>query len=245
MQCPIGHMMNFVNDSYGYPNGYYCCSQCSNNFPCSMGRYACPQCGYIRCQNCKPIQTATVSMPGFQMNVSMPGAPIYPSPSPSPYGGSKVCSYGHPLQYTTSDFGCSFGCFKCSKCQANAIACTLGRWVCNICNASICNKCVGVPDAPPMPSPNPYPYNYPNPMPAPNPYPAPMPNPSPMPYPSPQPSGTLYCKKGHLMTHSTSAAGSWDGMFTCAFCLQKKACSFGRLSCTHCGYDVCYNCKPY
>eukprot|EP00831_Metopus_contortus_P061583 TRINITY_DN5346_c0_g1_i1.p1 TRINITY_DN5346_c0_g1~~TRINITY_DN5346_c0_g1_i1.p1 ORF type:complete len:261 (+),score=-14.32 TRINITY_DN5346_c0_g1_i1:531-1313(+) len=201
-----------------------CCDYCHNNFPCSMGRYNCNYCKFDVCQNC------------YNMMVKPPMPPM----PPMPFGGGKMCQMGHPLQFTYSTANSNFGCFKCSSCNEPSVACSLGRWACFNCNYNVCTKCMPAGGMPaPMPSPMPAPM----PAPMPGPY-GPPPGPYPSPYPSPY-GATSTCKMGHPLTHTTNAAGYWDGMYQCAMCMAKYGCSTGRFSCVSCHYDLCKNCKPY
>ena len=161
----------------------------------------------------------------------------------------QACNFGHPLQYTTSDAGCSFSCYRCSRCGESSIACSQGRWACFPCNFSLCTKCANmgmpVPGPMPYPSPAPMPYPVPGPMPYPGPSPMPYPMPGPIPRPMPAPYGST-CPCGHQLMNTNSMAGPYaNGMYRCNRCGTIGYCSMYRFHCPTCPYDLCKTCKPY
>lgn len=168
--------------------------------------------------------------------------------APRPYGGSVFCPMGHNMQFTTSTDGCPFSYFTCDRCHENVQPCANGRWYCFSCKTSYCPRCNpsgmgGMPPPPPMP------YSAPMPMPSPYPSPYPVPGSYPQQYPAPNPyapaPSQATCKQGHPLYMSTSAAGYYDGTYTCGVCMQRYSCSTPRYSCSMCNYDVCTRCKPY
>ncbi len=163
--CSAGHMLNFTNQSFGYPSGSYACDMCHRTFPCSCGRWNCSSCQYDICSFCRPPTPGP--MPGpmpAPMPMPMPGpypspypAPMpgpmpgpYPSPYPAPmpgpmpgpYGGMQnTCPMGHQLYDTNADMGYPNGMYTCDRCHQTFSCMANSRFCCLECRYDVCKGC--------------------------------------------------------------------------------------------------------
>ena len=246
LQCNNNHNLEFTSlrSEANKFASFYKCNKCKKyGFLCSVGRFACLQCGYNLCWKCKHPEKVYLT---------------------------QMCLKNHPLIYTY-ETGLKYlnGKYDCDICKTKDLSCKEGRYACLKCVYDICHKCRAPQEAFRE---NLCPNNHnliftsekghgiPKAI---STFTCSLCHKNLLLYKSGRfaclecgydicqsckiPDSELIrkkCPKNHYLCYTTEVSKLYeDNHFTCDICKTHHPCNEGRYSCLACTYDVCNKCR--